>query len=1073
MLWIAQNWGTFSAFGQTDTDGFAWVKTGGGPVFDSSSVVAVDASTNVYVAGLFSSVAAFGTTNLTSAGGADIFLAKYKNSGDLQWILRAGGTLEETVGGMALDAAGNVFVSGAFKGQARFGSAVLTTRGFASSSDGFLAKYNPQGTLLWVQQGGGANDDRGFSVTIGPSGECYWVGSYQATATFGANTQITTADPQGTEGFIAKYSNAGALQWVKRLPSSRGLIAYAVAADAQGNTSIAGEFIGTAQFGTNQVISAGDRDAFILQLNGKGEPLWATHIGGSGSDGARALSLDPQGGILVGGYFSGVVPFLSTNVTSAGNRDFFLVRLLSNGTMDWARTGGGLQDEFISSIAVTARGGIYVAGTFTNAMAIDTVTVRAASNAADAFWARFSKEGTLQWVTRAGGTGTAADAGNSVAVTPTGDAYLAGDFSGNADFGSILLSTSGATNRDSFIARRAARPPVITLAPSNQVAVIGDTVTWGVLPLGDTLFTYQWYLNDTAISGATNAMYTNASVRAIDAGNYQVEVGNDEASTRTPAAVLSLLAKINLQVFGNGQVLEDPLQDTYDLGTTVQLYSQPDSDAFFYGWSGALSGSDNPASLTLNDTRTVIAIFGSRRLQLDTQGVGSITALPVKELYDRGDAVTLSAQPGKSFAFLQWSDGSTNNPRQITVDVTNHYTAVFTNLIPVETVTIGGITRIAAIGMPAMLVDGVFIPQGPIDRGDQVTLTFQTTFTSGTLAYSLDGSAPSRQYVAPVLLTRSAVVRAVAFSDDFSQSVEMDPIEIRIVPSYGLQLFTAGGGLLSVSPEQTRYLSNTLVTVTATPTNGWTFLSWNLDLQDTQTNVSFYIRENRCIEGVFGTPLVTAATGAGTIETTPALSYYPYGSIVRLTAIPSTGSNFVSWGGSAPSVVNPLNLSITRTNPTARALFLSSGSDFPVTLRIHGNGNVVVFPRLNVYTNGQSLQLIATPDPKQQFQHWGGDIQDTTNRLSIKVTQPLFIEAFFSEGAVLSFTNCFTQGLSPEQRIQVLSPMNTPLDLEISSDLTHWQPWQSTTNTYGRLWFFDPEIRQGLAAPRFYRARAF
>lgn len=111
----------------------------GGTSYDEGNGIAVDASGNVYVTGSYNGTATFGTTTKTSAGGEDIFVAKYNSSGVLQWVQSAGGTSEDWGNGIAVDGSGNVYVTGRYGSPATFGNNSLTSVGV---TDIFVARID-------------------------------------------------------------------------------------------------------------------------------------------------------------------------------------------------------------------------------------------------------------------------------------------------------------------------------------------------------------------------------------------------------------------------------------------------------------------------------------------------------------------------------------------------------------------------------------------------------------------------------------------------------------------------------------------------------------------------------------------------------------------------------------------------------------------------------------------------------------------------------------------------------------------------------------------------------------------
>jgi hypothetical protein len=96
---------------------------------DAASRIAVDAGGNSYVTGIFRGNASFGTTNLTSSGSTDIFIAKYDASGNVLWAKQAGGQDIDAAKNIEVDVSGNSYITGEFQGSATFGSTTLTSTG--------------------------------------------------------------------------------------------------------------------------------------------------------------------------------------------------------------------------------------------------------------------------------------------------------------------------------------------------------------------------------------------------------------------------------------------------------------------------------------------------------------------------------------------------------------------------------------------------------------------------------------------------------------------------------------------------------------------------------------------------------------------------------------------------------------------------------------------------------------------------------------------------------------------------------------------------------------------------------
>ena len=194
--------------------GLVWATGASGNV--DSLGVANDNAGNSYVTGYFQGTATFGPgesteTTLISAGSGDIFVARYGPNGALVWARQAGGTGYDQGFGIAADSAGNSYVTGMFAGTAMFGvdepsETMLTSAG---SDDIFVARYDPNGTLVWVTQARGTGSDRGRAIATDGAGNSHVIGNFKDTAIFGpgeANETTLTA-AGGADSFVAKFSS--------------------------------------------------------------------------------------------------------------------------------------------------------------------------------------------------------------------------------------------------------------------------------------------------------------------------------------------------------------------------------------------------------------------------------------------------------------------------------------------------------------------------------------------------------------------------------------------------------------------------------------------------------------------------------------------------------------------------------------------------------------------------------------------------------------------------------------------------------------------------------------------------
>ncbi|HOC57030.1 MAG TPA: immunoglobulin domain-containing protein [Verrucomicrobiota bacterium] len=616
--------------------GFLWARSGGGGGTDMGNCAAMDAADNVYVAGSFASSASFGGSNLVSVGSWDVFVAKYDPLGQLLWVRQAGGTAIDAAAGIALDPAGNVFVTGSLEGTADFGGVTLTNLGYA---DIFVAKYDSNGALLWVTNAGGSSNDQGYGIATDPAGNALVCGSFSGTATFGG-TNLTSAG--NLDGFLACYTGDGDVAWARRVGGTSADMGRAIACDRSGNSYLVGDFfsltlaIGSVVF-TNTSPASGYSDLFLARYDPAGTFQWAAQVTGSNSENARGIAADDAGNVFLAGYYAGTPVFGSlAALTNAGNSDLFVAKYDPAGNALWARGAGGSGNDHGYALAVDAGGNAFVTGRLNYTVKFGA-TNSFGSSGDDAFVAMYTAAGNIQWVRRT--SGSALDYGLGICANNTGQVYLGGVSQGAATFGHVTPTPFGGS--DVFLAKLASydssAAPVFTLHPSNQVAQAGANVTFNLGFIGAGPVACQWLFNGTNITDATNAFLTVSNATTAQAGSYSAVVSNANGAATTAAAMLTVSVEPDffwaLRAGGGGNdetlaVTADADGNTYAAGyfsgtadfDATNLASYGGEDIFVAKYDSAQnllwvrqaggSGTDRANALALDDTGTNIIVAG-------------------------------------------------------------------------------------------------------------------------------------------------------------------------------------------------------------------------------------------------------------------------------------------------------------------------------------------------------------------------------------------------------------------------------------------------------------------------------
>ena len=563
----------------------------------------------------------------------------------------------------------------------------------------------------------------------------------------------------------------------------------------------------------------------------------------------------------------------------------------------------------------------------------------------------------------------------------------------------------------------------------------------------------------------------------VNAGNNASVIGETDlaGSPRIAGGTVDVGAyeyqglTLNITATGGGSVARSPDLPAYWPGSLATVTATPMTGYGFTRWTGDATGSTNPLPVVMDTDKNITAIFASTALTLASQGVGTISNVPEQPFYAVGDEVTLTATAGRWHVFSGWTDGNTNNPRVVTIGESNAYTAVFAQTTPLDSVTIGGVIRWAPVGMPAVVVDGVFILTPLASARGSALVTLSTTFPGGCLFYTLDGSDPAASGAlcsGQFTVQKGSVLRTIAYNADFTQSISGDPVSIVILPT--LAGLTDGGGSVAIEPPAGAYFSNALAMVTATAAPGWTFLQWLGDAAGTSPVVSLNMTRNKTVRAVFGTMLSTAVVGSGSIVSSPVSPWYPYGTQVRLTAVPVTGSYLAFWANSATGQTNnPLTFTITNANPTVTAVFASLGGTKTNALTVipDGRGQVTLTPPGNRFPLNTNVVLQATPDLGQDFLGWSGAASGSENPLLVTMNSNKVITASFTKRPWLQWE--VNPDLLKEDgfRVTLTGEFGVTYQILGSPNLSGWALVGAVTNDWGTVQFTDgaaTNLPQGL-----------
>jgi len=337
--------------------------------------VAVDGAHDVVLAGIFSGTASFGGDVLTSAGGADVFVAKLDPTGKHLWSKRFGGPSDQLANDVAVDASGAIVLGGLYYHSIDFGGGPLPDVG--ATLTWYVAKLDPWGGYVFAQQPeSGVGSVAG--VAADPSGGVAVVGT------------------RDTSSYVGAFDGAGKLRWSRTFP---GTSARLVGTDGAGDLIVAGILRQASNFGGDDLLAAGGDDVFFAKLDAAGKHLASARYGDEEDQAPYALSVRPDGSFAIGGEFSGAMDFGGGRVASSGLGDVFVARFDAAARSASSRAFGdsdvAADAPLFGGLGLLASGEIVFGGAFTGT--VDFGGGAASSTTSAAYLVELDAKDAYRW----------------------------------------------------------------------------------------------------------------------------------------------------------------------------------------------------------------------------------------------------------------------------------------------------------------------------------------------------------------------------------------------------------------------------------------------------------------------------------------------------------------------------------------------------------------------------------------------------------------------------------------------------------------------------------------------------
>jgi hypothetical protein len=243
-----------------------WAKSVVGGQIDYAYDLTVDTSGDVIITGTFTSNSlTFGTITLTNTGSNDAYVVKYNSLGNVVWAKNAIGSSQDYGNGVSTDSNNNIYLTGLFSSSSiTFDGIALTNSG---NWDLFIVKLDPIGNVIWAKKAGGTSGDYGNGIATKQNGDNFTIGNFASqTLSFG---NYTLSRISSDDIFVVKHSDLGDPSWAAIAGGANSDRGRSISTDNYGDVYIAGDYNSPqCTFGQSQINNYGGNDAFIAKLRG-------------------------------------------------------------------------------------------------------------------------------------------------------------------------------------------------------------------------------------------------------------------------------------------------------------------------------------------------------------------------------------------------------------------------------------------------------------------------------------------------------------------------------------------------------------------------------------------------------------------------------------------------------------------------------------------------------------------------------------------------------------------------------------------------------------------------------------
>lgn len=421
---------------------------------------------------------------------------------------------------------------------------------------------------------------------------------------------------------------------------------------------------------------------------------------------------------------------------------------------------------------------------------------------------------------------------------------------------------------------------------------------------------------------------------------------------------------------------------SYPAGTVLNLQAIENPGWGFGGWQGALSGTQISQTLTMDQDRSVTAVFEPLAYTLDVVVVGNgrVGQTPLQTTYAYDDLVALNATAETGWRFSGWSGDltSSNTAESVTIDGNKMITATFTQ----DSYTVA--TNVSGNGSVVVSPE-----QAGYVYGDVVSVVavpdpgYRLQSWSGDL--SGDGAGQS------LTMDGNKSVTAVFATETYSVTTDV-----------------VGSGSILVEPVQPTYSYGDVISVTAVPSDTWQFTNWTLGLSGITATQSLTVTGNTNLQAVFEPityGLNVGWTGDGTVTVLSDKTAFNVGEVVTVTAATGVGHIFTGWREQLSETLFSTDITATVTMTEDKSILaVFTPITYTLDVNLVGSGSVAI-DLVDVtctascsqeVSYGSVISMTAVADPGSTFTGWSGDVSSAADTVPVTVTSDVLITAVFT-----------------------------------------------------------------------------